>query len=126
MSLSEELRRDLNHLISTTEGLQAILITDRDGIPIIKATTDKPPELSLKPNFLLSTAIACEQASKLGSGRCKTITCLYDSFQIIHFNHQPIMITLIASDEANTGFLLSLESQFDPILSPLKKIVHVK
>ncbi|XP_074600117.1 late endosomal/lysosomal adaptor, MAPK and MTOR activator 3 [Brevipalpus obovatus] len=126
MSLSDELRKDLNHLIATTKGLQAIMITDRDGIPIIKASIEKPPELSTKPNFPAIAGVACEQASKLSLGRCKSITCIYDGFQIIHFNKHPIMITLIATDKANTGLLLALESQFDPILGPLKKVVHIK
>lgn len=92
--------------------------------------SDNQKELTISKNscpvITGIAGIACEQASKLGLGKCKSVTCLFDAFQIVHFSKNPIIISLIAKSKANTGLLLSLESQFDPIVGSLRKVVQIK
>jgi len=124
MSTFEALRRDLQSLINSVKGLQAIVITDRDGVALIKASNELAPEFSMRPAFLVSAVITSEQCSKLGSGKCKAITCFYDNYQVVHFNKNPLLVTLIASVNANTGMIQALEPQFEPVLTELKKVVN--
>ncbi|RWS10101.1 hypothetical protein B4U79_08212 [Dinothrombium tinctorium] len=124
MSTLDTLRRDLLTLIHSVKGLQAIVITDRDGVALIKVNSELAPELSMRPAFLASTVVTSEQCSKLGSGKCKAITCFYENYQVVHFNKNPLLITLIASINANTGMIKALETQFEPILTDLKKVVN--
>jgi PREDICTED: similar to mitogen-activated protein kinase 1 interacting protein 1 len=89
------------------------------------ASNEFVQDYSIRPNVLANTGMTSEQASKLDLGKCKSVTCLYDKHQIIHFIKDPIIITLIASDDCNTGLLLGLETQFEPILQSLSKIVSI-
>lgn len=65
-------------------GLFSIIITDRDGVPLVRAVTERAPELALRPNFISTFGMATDQASKLGLGRNKTIISMYSSYQVRH------------------------------------------
>lgn len=64
-------------------GLHCILITDRDGVPLVRSVTERAPQLALRPNFISTFGMATDQASKLGLGRNKTIISMYSSYQVI-------------------------------------------
>ncbi|CAG9788881.1 unnamed protein product [Diatraea saccharalis] len=119
----DELRKYLNHLLEKVNGLHCILITDRDGVPLVRAVTERAPQLALRPNFISTFGMATDQASKLGLGRNKTIISMYSSYQVIQMNKLPLVITFIGSDGCNTGHILSLESQIEPFLKDLAAIV---
>ncbi|XP_072169995.1 ragulator complex protein LAMTOR3-like [Diadema setosum] len=121
----EQLKRYLWNLLQMVEGLEAIVITDRDGVPVIKVKSDTTPELSMKPAFLATFAMAADQASKLGLSANKSIICSYSSYQVVHFNKQPLFVSLIANAKANTGLLMDLESELESLLPELKAAVDV-
>ncbi|KOB65786.1 putative mitogen-activated protein kinase kinase 1 interacting protein 1 [Operophtera brumata] len=77
----DDLRKYLNHLLEKVNGLHCILITDRDGVPLVRAVTERAPQLALRPNFISTFGMATDQASKLGLGRNKTIISMYSSYQ---------------------------------------------
>lgn len=120
----ELFKRDLAQLMKSIPGLLAILIIDRDGVPLIEAHQELVPELAMRPSFLSTTVLATDQAGKLGFGKCNTISCDYGSFQVVSFNKvsSALMVTLIADSKANTGMLLSLYSEFDLVVNELRKI----
>ncbi|PRD21470.1 UNVERIFIED_CONTAM: lamtor3 [Trichonephila clavipes] len=105
------------------DGLRAIVITDRDGIPIIKVNALEIQDPVSKPNFLASVSLAVEQAGKLGNGRNRRIICMFNTIQVIHFNKSPLMISLIASSKANTGILLNLESELNGLVEDLRTAI---
>ncbi|CAK1587183.1 unnamed protein product [Parnassius mnemosyne] len=119
----DDLRKYLNHLLEKVNGLHCILITDRDGVPVVRAVTERAPQLALRPNFISTFGMATDQASKLGLGRNKTIISMYSSYQVIQMNKLPLIITFIGSDNCNTGHILSLESQIEPFLKDLAAVV---
>ncbi|GAB6018844.1 hypothetical protein CHUAL_000505 [Chamberlinius hualienensis] len=119
----DALRKSLYQLIQRIPGLRSIVITDRDGVPILKVTTEGTPELAIRPAFLSTFGMATDQASKMGLGRNRSIICSYSSYQVVQFNKLPLMVTLIATSAANTGVLLGLEPELDPILEDLNGIV---
>lgn len=67
---------------SRVNGLHCILITDRDGVPLVRSVTERAPQLALRPNFISTFGMATDQASKLGLGRNKTIISMYSSYQV--------------------------------------------
>lgn len=69
-------------------GLQCVLVTDRDGVPLIKVCTDTAPELAMKPAFLSTFAMATDQSSKLGLGRNQHIICMYSNYQVVTASKQ--------------------------------------
>lgn len=126
--------------MSNVNGLYAIAVIDRDGVPLMKcklkrsvhahlvflsspaATKDSIPEVAMRPYFLASGSQTIEQSGKLGVGRCKTMICEFEQHQVINFNIHPFTISLIASRKANTGHLLSLEPSFLPVVEELAKL----
>lgn len=120
----ELFKRELNQLIKSIPGLLAILIIDRDGVPLIEVHKEPTPELAMQASTLSLTVLAADQVSKLGFGKNNTVCCEYDNYQVITFNKMPssLVVTLIASSHANTGMLLALNSEFDGVLNELKKI----
>lgn len=116
----EVAKKFLQDIIKRVDGLRAIVITDRDGIPIIKVNAPEIQDPVSKPNFLASVSLAVEQAGKLGNGRNKRIVCMFNTIQVIHFNKSPLMISLIANSKANTGVLLNLESELNGLVEDLR------
>ncbi|XP_011302343.1 ragulator complex protein LAMTOR3-A [Fopius arisanus] len=121
--MSVELKKFLYQLLTSVEGLHSILITDRDGVPVVSVSSDKAPELAMRASFLSTFGMATDQGSKLGLGKNKTIICMYSSYQVVQMNKLPLVVSFIASHGCNTGHILSLESRIDPILSNLKNAV---
>lgn len=65
-------------------GLYSVIVTDRDGVPLIRIASDKTPELALKPSFISTFTMATDQSSKLGLGKNQTIICMYNNYQVIN------------------------------------------
>ncbi|KAL6088584.1 hypothetical protein STEG23_001818 [Scotinomys teguina] len=65
----------------SVEGLHAIVVSDRDGVPVIKVANDSAPEHALRPGFLSTFALATDQGSKLGLSKNKSIICYYNTYQ---------------------------------------------
>ncbi|KAM6980653.1 ragulator complex protein LAMTOR3 [Aplochiton taeniatus] len=101
--MADDLKRYLYKQLPSVEGLHAIVVTDRDGVPVIKVANDNAPEYALRPGFLSTFALATDQGSKLGLSKNKSIICYYNSYQIVQFNRLPLVISFIASSSANTG-----------------------
>jgi len=121
--MAEELRKYLNQLLDKVNGLHCILITDRDGVPLVRVATDRAPALALRPNFISTFGMATDQGSKLGLGRNKSVICMYSNYQVIQINKLPLVLTFIGSDNCNTGHIMSLEEHIDPLLNDLKLAV---
>ncbi|XP_074113222.1 late endosomal/lysosomal adaptor, MAPK and MTOR activator 3 [Cotesia typhae] len=118
--MTVELKKFLYQLLTSVEGLHSILITDRDGVPVVSVSTDTAPELAMRTSFLSTFGMATDQGSKLGLGKNKTIMCMYSSYQVIQMNKLPLVVSFIASQSCNTGHILALENRIDPILCNLK------
>jgi mitogen-activated protein kinase kinase 1 interacting protein 1 len=64
------------------EGLEAIIVTDSDGVLILEVSTKDFPQNMLKSNYLAMFGIATEKGSKLGFGTNKTISAFYSGHQV--------------------------------------------
>ncbi|PWA16356.1 hypothetical protein CCH79_00004474 [Gambusia affinis] len=123
--VSSKLLNQLFVLLSV-EGLHAVVVTDRDGVPVIKVANDNAPVHALRPGFLSTFALATDQGSKLGLSKNKSIICYYNSYQIVQFNRLPLVISFIASSNANTGLIMSLEKELAPLIENLRQVVENK
>lgn len=123
--MTEEVKAHFNKLLQSVEGLLAIVITDRDGVPVFKVATEQTPELVLRHNFLGTFGLAANQASKLGIGTNKSIICMYENHQVVQINKSPLLLTFIASNDTNTGVLLDMDNCFKDVLQDLQKVVTV-
>lgn len=120
----EELKQHLHRTIKRVDGLHAIIISDRDGIPVIRAATENAPEFALRPAFLATFGAGTEQAGKLGLSKNKSIVSIYSTYQVVQINKLPLVLSLIASSQANTGALLGLEDELNDLLEDIKIAVE--
>uniref|UniRef100_A0A9L0K2Z4 Ragulator complex protein LAMTOR3 n=1 Tax=Equus asinus TaxID=9793 RepID=A0A9L0K2Z4_EQUAS len=96
-----------------------------DGVPVIKVANDNAPEHALRPGFLSTFALATDQGSKLGLSKNKSIICYYNTYQVVQFNRLPLVVSFIASSNANTGLIVSLEKELAPLFEELRQVVEV-
>lgn len=100
-------------------GLLAALVTDRDGVIILKSVSDNAKDSMIEPIIPTTFAIANNQASKLGLQHNKSIISVYDQYQVIQLDQSPLIITLIADSIANTGLFMSLGNNLLELTQPL-------
>lgn len=103
-------------------GLAAIIVADRDGVPIIKVTSDQAPEFALRSSYLSNFPLSSDLCGKLGLGGCEFLVCGYENHTIIHFDRHPLSITFVATSSTNIGLVLNLEADLYPSLKHLGDI----
>ncbi|XP_059475832.1 ragulator complex protein LAMTOR3 [Neocloeon triangulifer] len=119
----EDMNKYLRRLLSKVDGLYCIIISDRDGVPVLKVSTDDAPDKAMRTNFLSTFGIATDQGGKLGLGKTKSIICMYENFQVIQMNKLPLVVTFVTNSACNTGHVLALEPQLEPLLPVLRGVV---
>jgi len=119
----QELRKYVTGLLQRVDGLLAIVITDRDGVHLVKAIKEQVPEMALRPSFLSTFAMAADQAGKLGVAKNKKIISMYSNYQVVQINKNPLVISLIATKNANTGQLVNLENDLSVVVDDLAQVV---
>ncbi|KAH8263309.1 hypothetical protein KR044_007126, partial [Drosophila immigrans] len=112
-------------LLHRVSGLYVIQITDRDGVPLLRVShsQEKNVDFALMPSFIPTFTTACDQASKLGLGRNKTIISMYSNYQVVQMNKLPLILTFVGAEDCNTGHILALEHQVDGYLEDIKLAV---
>ncbi|KAI8646610.1 Ragulator complex protein LAMTOR3 [Parasitella parasitica] len=100
-------------------GLLVAMMTDRDGVVILKSVSDEAKEAMTEPIMPTTFAIANNQASKLGLEHNKSIISFYEKYQVIQLDQSPLIITLIANSTANTGLFMNLGNDLLKLTEPL-------
>jgi len=121
--MDDQIKKFLYKKIEDIKGLSAIIISDREGVPVIKVTTKEAPEFALRSSHLSSFNIASDLCQKLEFGNCEYLICSYTSHTVIHFNRHPLTVSFVATESSNIGSIISLESKLSPVLEPLASIV---
>jgi len=99
------------------------VITDRDGVHLVKAIKEQVPEMALRPSYLSTFAMAADQAGKLGVAKNNKIISIYSNYQVVQINKNPLVISLIATKSANTGQLINLENDLSVVVDDLAQVV---
>ncbi|CAG9797679.1 unnamed protein product [Chironomus riparius] len=122
--MSDEVKKFFSSLLQKINGLKAIIISDRDGVPILKLSLDgKFPELGTKQQFLATFTIATDQSSKMLLGQNKSIILMYKSTTVVQLNKSPLIITFVGTENCNTGHILSLDNEIDKYIGEYKVIL---
>ncbi|XP_036592637.1 ragulator complex protein LAMTOR3-like [Trichosurus vulpecula] len=120
--VADDLKRFLYKKLPSVEDLHAI-VSDRDGVPVIKVANDNAPEHALRLGFLSTFALATDQGSTLGLSKNKSIVYYYNIYQGVQFNRLPLVVSFIASSSANTRLIVSLQKGLVPLLEELRQVV---
>lgn len=116
----------------------------------VNQSKEKNVDFALMPSFIPTFTTACDQASKLGLGRNKTIISMYSNYQVgayiyilsricftesqiimiifspaqvVQMNKLPLILTFVGAEDCNTGHILALEHQVDSYLEDIKLAV---
>ncbi|KAF0700550.1 Aste57867_8886 [Aphanomyces stellatus] len=121
----------LRAVVERYDDLAAVLVSTSEGVPLLKVEPDgvapdkEDSAFEYAETVLPSVfAAAADQAGKLRFGSVTAITCFFDTTALVHINHLPLVITLIASQGASVGALIDLADDLKALLAPLKKVVE--
>lgn len=123
MTSVDSIKKSISCTFQGIEGLYAIFVTDRDGVPIVKTAMDNSPDVAIRPTFLAAHGAALEQTSKMGLGESKHMICTYNQHKMVLLNFNPILVTLIGSSDMNSGLLIGLRQELEPTIKLLHSIV---
>jgi len=115
----DELKQLLHEYVISVPGILGIVLSDREGIPIIRCKLDECPDSATKPQFLSTHATAGEQANKLGLGTNETIMAVYKNYQVLHMNHAAIVISVIATADAVLSEVRSTADRLKPLVQDI-------
>ncbi|XP_058442824.1 ragulator complex protein LAMTOR3 homolog [Malaya genurostris] len=121
--MTDDVKKFFFNILHRVSGLRCIMITDRDGVPLINIEREKSSEIVMKPAFLSTFTLAAEQSNKLGLGKNRTIISVYADYQMVQMNKLPLVLTFIGTENCNIGHILSMDQQIDTMLEELKTAV---
>ena len=81
----EELRRLVIRRASAVDGLLGVVISDKDGVPILKASVDQTAVVvdnCFRHQFLSISNTITEQAAKMVLGTTNHILAAFDQYQV--------------------------------------------
>ena len=100
----EELRKHLSSYLTPESGLVGLMLSDREGVPLLRATQAGCPDSVTRPAFLAAFAGSSQEVGgKLGLGANTSLVAVYGEYQVIHHQHSQVILTMVANSEANTG-----------------------
>ncbi|KAE9556675.1 hypothetical protein FO519_000081 [Halicephalobus sp. NKZ332] len=109
----------LRRILHMNQDIHSILITDKDGVPVVTAGEAVRNIATLTSSY----ATALDQSSKLNLGTPKFWTFTYDAQQMVVFARPPFVVYIMAAPKANNGALCSLlDSHLKPILDECESI----
>ncbi|CAH0486701.1 unnamed protein product [Peronospora effusa] len=125
--MSPILQEKLNDVLNRYDALEAILVCTSEGVPLLKVVTEEKSELWYEyTETVLPTVFAgaAEQIGKLKFGAVQSVTAFFNDVVLIHINHAPLVVTLVAPNSPHIGALHALASELRPALTPLKRCVE--
>ena len=124
----EELRKLVEDRISDVSGINGLIISDLDGVPILQASLDKSPvtDVCLRYQFTSAFASADEKCSKLNLKNPQRSLVFYEDRQILSVVNGPVVLTLIAEADTNTGMLDNFAKRMQNLVRDVSKAVIVQ
>ena len=118
----DQLQKKLLDMICNEADLKALIIYDKDGIPVVQAHSSDCPSELLEPWLSYTFLISCEQISKL-TGKCKYIITKYQSFSIVQCNRYPLFFTIVGNENVSQGYLMTIGEQLEESVEQIRKVL---
>ncbi|VBB30567.1 unnamed protein product [Acanthocheilonema viteae] len=109
-----EITKSLRKLLLSTQGVQHIFITDKEGIPIIGVNESGEEDLRNRMQLINSNQITLEQIPKLNLGEQN-----YESTTLVILQISSLFAIIIASSEVSIGTLRNLRHPLKPIITEI-------
>lgn len=105
----------LPQLFAHIDGIEAVLILDKDGTPIIKLPTNEAVDQLDLQTIIPPAQTLQDQSQRMNLKKLKTVVTYWSARQIITYNVPPLVFIIAADTNVNTGALLNLYSDFQAI-----------
>ena len=105
----------LPQLFAHIDGIEAVLILDRDGTPILKLPTAEAVDQLDLQTIIPSAQTLQDQSQRMNLKKLKTVVTYWSARQIITYNVPPLVFIIAADTNVNTGALLNLYHDFQAI-----------
>jgi predicted regulator of Ras-like GTPase activity (Roadblock/LC7/MglB family) len=105
----------LPQLFAHIDGIEAVLILDKDGTPILKLPTAEAVDQLDLQTIIPSAQTLQDQSQRMNLKKLKTVVTYWSARQIITYNVSPLVFIIAADTNVNTGALLNLYNDFQRI-----------
>jgi predicted regulator of Ras-like GTPase activity (Roadblock/LC7/MglB family) len=105
----------LPQLFAHIDGIEAVLILDKDGTPILKLPTAEAVDQLDLQTIIPSAQTLQDQSQRMNLKKLKTVVTYWSARQIITYNVPPLVFIIAADTNVNTGALLNLYNDFQAI-----------
>ncbi len=105
----------LPQLFAHIDGIEAVLILDKDGTPILKLPTAEAVDQLDLQTIIPSAQTLQDQSQRMNLKKLKTVVTYWSARQIITYNVSPLVFIIAADTNVNTGALLNLYNDFQKI-----------
>ena len=124
-TMVEELRRVLVQRLTEMPDIVALVISDKDGVPILQASTDNSPavDLCLRYQFLSTNAIISDSSKKVKLQGMKKSLISYNDKQILSFCQDQLTLSIIGHANSNTGQMENFAKQLFPVMKDVSRAV---
>ncbi|KAJ3022032.1 hypothetical protein HKX48_007187 [Thoreauomyces humboldtii] len=126
--MAEQLDALLESVLARTPQMDAVLLTDKDGVILAHALQPTLPAATLEPAFSATFAVASDQAGRLGLGRSKVIVSTFRHAVVVQFSYTPLILTILGARDANSDVLIkagrALERPMRVVADAIQKAVQ--
>jgi predicted regulator of Ras-like GTPase activity (Roadblock/LC7/MglB family) len=105
----------LPQLFAHIDGIEAVLILDKDGTPILKLPTAEAVDQLDLQTIIPSAQTLQDQSQRMNLKKLKTVVTYWSARQIITYNVPPLVFIIAADTNVSTGALLNLYNDFQSI-----------
>jgi len=122
----DELRKMVEERLTEVSGLHGLVITDKDGVPVLQVSAEGAPastESCMRYQFTSSKSAAEEKYLNLNN--LKRTLVHYQDLQILTVVHDQLLLSLIADAEASTGILENFAKRMEGLVSDIAKAVII-
>ncbi|TKR57437.1 hypothetical protein L596_030704 [Steinernema carpocapsae] len=109
----------LHKILMSYPEIQSVFITDMKGVQLCAAGEDHRNKAQMYNAYKLSV----DQSDKMGLGRQRSAVYGYQSTQIVALNMGHMIVFIVALSNANTGMLLEMRNQLQPVAETLLELV---
>lgn len=140
--MTTTLKEFLEKIAPRIYGLDAIYVTDKDGVllesvavvdgkaagpaPEDVMDTEENGEVSAHGSHIFSTCT--EHTGKMSMGKTKYITAVLGDRTVTHVNASPLTVTFITKLDGNVGFIYAIYQEIvdalRPLYSPIEVVSH--
>eukprot|EP00928_Gymnodinium_smaydae_P088804 TRINITY_DN72851_c0_g1_i1.p1 TRINITY_DN72851_c0_g1~~TRINITY_DN72851_c0_g1_i1.p1 ORF type:complete len:136 (-),score=27.39 TRINITY_DN72851_c0_g1_i1:207-614(-) len=114
----------LEQLVEQNDGLRSIVITDRDGAVVLRASDERQDQGPSDQIFTTIFAASDDQTEKIPQlGAANFILTTYNNCICLQANDHPCIIKLLGEADCNAGALIDLLPHIKAMLGSTREVV---